>query len=130
MISLPLVERELHLASRRSSTYWMRFAAAGVMIGLAFCMLIIARQKSVQGGKTLFMTLSILLFGYCLFAGVRYTADCLSEERREGTLGLLFLTDLRGYDVVIGKLIANSLYAFYALLAVCRCSVFRSCSVA
>ena len=31
------------------------------------------------------------------------TADCLSEEKREGTLGLLFLTDLRGYDIVVSS---------------------------
>jgi ABC-type Na+ efflux pump permease subunit len=55
---------------------------------------------------------------YALTAGLRSTADCLSEEKREGTLGLLFLTDLRGYDVVAGKLLANSLTMFYAVLAV------------
>src|SRR6185436_16175150 len=40
------------------------------------------------------------------------------EEKREGTIGFLFLTDLRGYDVVLGKLLATSLRTFYALLAV------------
>ena len=44
---------------------------------------------------------------YCLLSGVWFTADCLSEEKREGTLGLLFLTDLKGYDVVFGKLVAT-----------------------
>jgi hypothetical protein len=42
----------------------------------------------------------------------------LSQERREGTLGLLYLTSLKGYDIIIGKLIATSLHAFYGLLAV------------
>ena len=42
----------------------------------------------------------------------------MSEEKREGTLGLLFLTDLKGYDVVAGKLVANSLNGFYALMAI------------
>src|SRR5438034_8582207 len=54
---------------------------------------------------------------YCLLSGVRATADCLSEEKREGTLGLLFLTDLKGYDVVFGKLAATSLNGFLCLLA-------------
>jgi uncharacterized membrane protein YhaH (DUF805 family) len=53
-----------------------------------------------------------------LFAGLFLTADCLSEEKRDGTLGLLFLTELRGIDVVVGKLMATSLRGFYALLAV------------
>ena len=60
----------------------------------------------------------MLAFLYCLVAGIRSTADCLSEEKREGTLGLLFLTDLRGYDVVGGKLVATSLNAFYGLMAI------------
>jgi len=55
---------------------------------------------------------------YCLLAGAGNTADCLSEEKREGTLGLLFLTDLKGYDVVLGKLLATSLNSFYALIAI------------
>jgi len=71
-------------------------------------------------------SISMALFGnltgaavlYCLFSGVRATADCLSEEKREGTLGLLFLTDLKGYDVVLGKLAGTSLNALYSLLAV------------
>src|SRR5207245_140427 len=52
-----------------------------------------------------------------LSAGLFFTSDCLSEEKREGTLGFLFLTDLRGYDVAAGKLLATSLRGFYALLA-------------
>jgi ABC-type Na+ efflux pump permease subunit len=49
---------------------------------------------------------------------VRSTADCLSEEKREGTLGLLFLTNLRGYDIVLGKLAANSLGTLYGVLSI------------
>ena len=41
----------------------------------------------------------------------------MSEEKREGTLGLLFLTDLRGFDVVLGKLVACSLRGAYGLVA-------------
>jgi ABC-type Na+ efflux pump permease subunit len=55
---------------------------------------------------------------YALLSGTRATADCLSEEKREGTLGLLFLTDLKGYDIVFGKLAATSLNVFYGILAV------------
>jgi hypothetical protein len=42
----------------------------------------------------------------------------LSREKREGTIGLLFLTDLRGYDVVFGKLAGTSLNSVYSLLAI------------
>ena len=45
------------------------------------------------------------------------TADCLSREKRGGTLGLLFLTDLRGYDVVAGKLVSRTASSACCLLA-------------
>ncbi|MFO1499853.1 MAG: ABC transporter permease subunit [Verrucomicrobiota bacterium] len=66
----------------------------------------------------LFRVISGLAFGFSLFTGVLTSADSLSEEKREGTLGLLFLTDLRGYDVILGKLAATSLNSFYRLLSV------------
>ena len=69
-------------------------------------------------GSELFSVLTWLCLAAGLSAGLFFTSDCLSEEKREGTLGLLFLTDLRGYDVALGKLLATSLRGFYALLAV------------
>jgi ABC-type transport system involved in multi-copper enzyme maturation permease subunit len=71
-----------------------------------------------QWGTAVFQTLSCLALAFCVLEGVRKTADCLSAERREGTLGLLFLTDLKGYDVILGKLAAAALSAFYGLFAV------------
>jgi hypothetical protein len=67
-------------------------------------------------GRIIFQGFAILALVYCLASGRRLTADCLSAEKREGTLGLLFLTDLKGYDVVLGKLAATSVNAFYCLL--------------
>lgn len=114
---LPLVERELRLAARRKSTYWIRFWAALAVIGALIVLLLAVRQASAELGQKLFVTLSVMAFAFCLLAGLRYTADCLSEEKRGGTLGFLFLTDLRGFDVVLGKLIVNSIEAFYVLMA-------------
>jgi hypothetical protein len=69
-------------------------------------------------GSSLFQVLGWLTFAACLCAGLVLTADCISEEKREGTLGLLFLTNLRGVDVVAGKLLATSLQGSYGLVAV------------
>lgn len=80
--------------------------------------LVTGRLQPQKVGKILFYTLTGGVMFYSWLAGLRFTADCLSEEKREGTLGLLFLTDLRGYDVVVGKLLANSLAVFYCVLAV------------
>jgi len=69
-------------------------------------------------GASVFRFMAWLAFLYCLIEGARNTADCLSEEKRAGTLGLLFLTDLKGYDVVFGKMMATSLNSIYVLIAI------------
>jgi ABC-type transport system involved in multi-copper enzyme maturation permease subunit len=54
---------------------------------------------------------------YALLGGPFCTVDSLSSEKRQGTLGLLFLTDLHAHDIVLGKLIAASLDLALGLLA-------------
>src|SRR5206468_835512 len=73
--------------------------------------------RALVGGQQVFAALAYLALAYSLFAGAALTADCLSSEKREETLGFLFLTDLKGYDVVLGKLVATSLRSIYGLLA-------------
>ena len=119
MTFLPIVERELRVASRRRGTYWNRAVSALVAIVVcAWLFLVSTHQPVKEIGKILFSVVSGIFFVMSLLAGVRHTADSLSEEKREGTLGLLFLTDLRGYDVVLGKLAATSVNAFYGLLSI------------
>jgi len=116
---LPIAERELRVAARRAGTYWLRFLVPLALIGIAtWVFLVMGQQSQRETGAVIFYLLTGGLTLYALASGLRSTADCLSEEKREGTLGLLFLTDLRGYDVVIGKLLANSVAVFYAVLAV------------
>jgi hypothetical protein len=120
MTFLPIVERELRVAARRKSTYRFRLFAAIGAIGIVGLLLLMAETLAAAGkyGGLVFNALAWLSFSYCLLDGARNTADCLSEEKRAGTLGLLFLTDLRPYDVVLGKLMATSLNSFYGLLAI------------
>jgi ABC-type transport system involved in cytochrome c biogenesis permease component len=116
---LPVVERELRVAARRGGTHWgrMLWAAAAVsLFGLVF--FLGAGDSNQELGKTLFVVLAGTFLVVCLLMGTVYTADSLSEERRQGTLGLLFLTDLRGYDVVLGKLVACSVGAVYGMAAI------------
>ena len=117
---LPIADRELRVAARKRSTFWLRVAAAitGLLIGSG-CLLLsrVYGASPASMGSILFHVLTWLCLIAGLSAGLFFTSDCLSEEKREGTLGLLFLTDLRGYDVVLGKLLATSLRGFYALLA-------------
>jgi hypothetical protein len=122
MIFLPIVERELRVASRKRSTFWARVIAAFVALLMGSGFLVLTTVGFGFGtpslGRGLFAALTWLSLAAALSAGLFFTSDCLSEEKREGTIGFLFLTDLQGYDVVLGKLLATSLRGFYALLAV------------
>jgi ABC-type Na+ efflux pump permease subunit len=91
-------------------------ATLGV-IAVGLILLSTTNLRPQDQSQILFITLSVLAFIYCLASGVLTTSDCVSEERRDGTLGLLFLTNLRGYDVVVGKLVASSARSILAVLA-------------
>jgi ABC-type transport system involved in cytochrome c biogenesis permease component len=117
---LPVVERELRVTARNSRFYWGRFSSALIAIGLVawFWTVFGSRGSSDALAKQIFGGLAGFSFVYCLLLGIFLTADAISEEKREGTLGLLFLTNLKGYDVILGKLAANSLRASYGLIAI------------
>ncbi len=120
MILLPVVERELRVAARRRSTYWFRTIPAilGLISGGIYMLLSAIWTRSSAGlGEPLFWFLMWASFWVVLAAGLVLTSDSISVEKREGTLGFLFLTDLRGLDVAAGKLFSTSLRASYALLS-------------
>jgi hypothetical protein len=122
MTLLPIAARELTVAARKRSTFWVRVVAAivAVLIGGAFMLLAMLNFGTFGSGlgRGLFGTLTWLSLAAVMSAGLFFTSDCLSEEKREGTIGFLFLTDLKGFDVVFGKLAATSLRGFYAFIAI------------
>lgn len=73
----------------------------------------ISRQER---GFVVLVCLTIAGFVLSLFTGAYLTADAIAAEKREGTLGLLFLTPLRGWQIVVGKMSMHSLQVGYALL--------------
>lgn len=106
------------MAARRRATRGFRLGAAGVGIGaLVFIYLATPAALGVGAGRLAFDVLSGILLLFCTFAGVFLTADCLASERREGTMGLLLLTDLTKWDIVLGKVAATSAVGIYAILA-------------
>ena len=120
MTFLPVVARELRVAAQRSSTFYIRAGAA--LIALVIFLYVNAFTQfgsfsSTRVGSNLLVLMSSISFVYTLFAGVFYTSDCLSSERRNGTMGLLFLTRLKSYDITAGKLTAHSLSSIYGLVA-------------
>ncbi len=122
MTVLPIVARELRVSARRWGTYVLRLGAAASAIALAAIVYwVISRDGAARPadmGKVIFGVLNGFAFLYALLVGVRVSSDCISSEKREGTLGLLFLTDLKGLDIVLGKLVASALDSFYALVSV------------
>jgi ABC-type transport system involved in multi-copper enzyme maturation permease subunit len=117
MTFLPIAVRELAVAARRPSTYRLR--AYGTLIALI--LLGVVSQSNVpraQLGETVLSALGVATLGFCMLAGLLLTANSIAAEKEGGTIGLLFLTDLRGYDIVLGKLAGHSVSAFFGLLAV------------
>jgi ABC-type Na+ efflux pump permease subunit len=112
---LSVAERELRAGARQKATYRTRWITAVVFCGLlAWLMWAFKSFRAPQ----IFHAFSILVFFYCLILGTARTADCLSSEKREGTLGLLFLTNLNGPEIIGGKLCSSALAATYGLLAI------------
>lgn len=120
MNALPMVQRELRVSSRNWRTYWVQtgFGLTFALIGGSYCIAFnqIGADSSQLGGS-LFSTLIYITFFYAISTGLTNTSDCVSQEKREGTLGLLFLTDLTGWDVILGKLSAKGLKSLNCLLA-------------
>lgn len=118
MTFLPVVHRHLRTLSRKWWTYWGRAFAGFSLVALTVMLLWDNRWRAAPSiAKDLFEGLSGTAFFAALLAGVVSTADSISSEKREGTLGLLFLTDLSGFDVVIGKLVSNGIVGLYMLAA-------------
>lgn len=120
MTLLPIAGREMRVAARRAGLYRQRFVSAIATTILFGFVYVLGQQENVAPSalsQRFFYMLSMAAFLYALTAGVYLTSDSLSQEVREGTLGLLFLTPLRGYDVVLGKLAASSLSAVYGMMA-------------
>ena len=117
MNALPIVHRELRVTSRKPWMYWSRSLVALVgMVGALLAFYEDARRGIVTGEDMLW-ALSVITLILVLFYGCLLTADCISSEKREDTLGLLFLTNLRGYDVVAGKISTHAFTTATWLLA-------------
>lgn len=117
MTQFPVVARELLTAARGNLVHRGRLCAAmagTVVLGVVFLFEELAGGSASQS-RHLFDVLAIGAFALCALVGLA-VADAISMEKREGTLGLLFLTSLRGHDIILGKLAAQSLGILQAVL--------------
>lgn len=110
MTLLPIVLRELKAAAGRRHLHVLRVLGAGLGVAMLSWLFLVDTTGGLSlDGRRLLQLLAWTALVFCLVAGGLTTANAISRERREGTLGLLFLTDLRGKDVVWGKLTVASL---------------------
>jgi len=118
MNSLPVIVRELRAEARHSLNYWLRVLGAAVMLVMAV-LVDVSLDGNIGGkGGVMFGVLQPTLFNLIWLLAPIMTCDSISRERREGTLGLLFLTPLRPVDVGVAKALSGILRAFTLILAI------------
>src|SRR5262245_63922683 len=92
----PLVARELLVYSRQPWTYWLRLLSALGAVSVLAIMATTGQNRFGQAdGLWLFAGSTAILFFIASLNGLRSTSDCIGSERRQGTLVLLFLADLK-----------------------------------
>jgi ABC-type Na+ efflux pump permease subunit len=114
----PVVQRELREGARRPVNHRLRFLSAGVGTLLLWIIVAYSDTPAAQLGSWLLAGLHSLLLGLILLIVPALAADCIAREKREGTLGLLFLTPLSAGGIVAGKALAQALRALTLWLAV------------
>ena len=108
MILTPVLAREARRAAKRPAIYYFRLGAVILAVFTAAYLLRHATlwTASAAVGHDIFQILTWIAFAFCLISGVLFASGLLCQERREGSLALLFLTNLTGVDVILGKLAA------------------------
>ncbi|MEY2409612.1 MAG: hypothetical protein QOF48_2282, partial [Verrucomicrobiota bacterium] len=116
----PIIERELRLASRRPMTYWSRSGVGLLALVLTLWTISMRFQGApgVNAGREAFVTLAIVAICSAVATALRLTTPTIAIEKRDGTLGLLFLTDLKPHDIILGKLAVATLTTLHRFLAV------------
>jgi len=114
---LPVITRELRAQARQPFTYWLRMLGLVAIIGAAGAFVVEHGLMPGSGGQMFAFLHGTLLLSIWVLVPMS-VADCLSQERREGTLGLLLLTPLRPWDIVLAKAAAHVLRAFTLWLVV------------
>lgn len=116
---LSVADRELRAAARRSATYYVRWiTGVGFFVLLVWLLWVFDAFTNQRRVPDVLQVFAVMIFFYCLIIGTARTADCLSSEKREGTLGLLYLTNLNSAEIVAGKLCSNALATVYGLVAI------------
>lgn len=109
----------MRVAARRPGTYWSRTgaAASGLIIVWFVMFAQLKFTPTALVGQMTFRLLAWIAALTVVGSVVQLASEAFAREKREDTLGLLFLTPLRPVDLVLGKLVSTSLAAIYRFVA-------------
>src|SRR5437879_7400326 len=116
MACLPLIERELRVAMRKQRPARSRLKVAALSAGGSVLFLLLGtftNSRSLGRNLEQFLCLTGLYF---VLRAPMLTVGVLAEERRNQTLGLLFLSGLGACEVFARKFLSSALVAFTNLL--------------
>ena len=106
--------------ARNRRTYRARFGAGGSALVLCVYLIWMARMMTGGPGAGFFVLriASYMVLTLSVLNAIGRTCDALSSEKREETLGLLYLTELKSSDIVLGKLAVAALDTLLTVLSV------------
>jgi len=108
----PIFAREFQTVPRRSGHYLARSASLGLLwvLGLTAWQAVIGWQRDALLGETarfgllLFQIFTYVQLTLLLFFAALSAASTVAQEKDRRTFILLLLTDMRDYEIVLGKL--------------------------
>jgi ABC-type Na+ efflux pump permease subunit len=114
----PVIERELICEARNPANYLLRvIAAAALLFTGGLYLLEDAAVNQRWQGLLLFQLMNLVILLTIFVLVPILAADAIAREKREGTLGLLFLTPLKAREIVIGKCLIHGLRSLTVLIA-------------
>jgi ABC-type transport system involved in multi-copper enzyme maturation permease subunit len=121
----PIFNRELLTLPRRSRHYTLRAAYLGLLWVLAMTawQSVVGWERTATLGDTarfgllLFQLLTVVQLTLLLFFSALSAANTITLEKDRRTFILILLTDLRNYEIVLGKLLGSLLQIFLFLAA-------------
>jgi len=116
MLDLPIARRELLVLARSPAHYRGRIFTSLVILLLGVGFAFLYRNWGARAAGVAVQQLIGWIFLMSLFTGVQVAGDAIASEKREGTLGLLFLTPLRPFEILLGKLIACGIASLGTIL--------------
>jgi hypothetical protein len=110
-----ILQRELRREARRPRAAVGRFVCS--ILGFLAAFFLLLENTGGADGRRVFDFLTLIGFGYCFVAGVRVAAGTIADEKRDGTLILLFITKLRPSEIILGKFFAVAIPLIQPFLA-------------